>query len=193
MGEKSGFFHGKAFLNLLRIAGILISLGCGAVAILNLFGSTIKLNPIEILVSIYICFFGLLSIVGELKIVFIIQWFKFMAPFIGFGFYYVFFGVLLFVRNHWYNYLVGAFAIGLGVIYIIVGCAGVERMDASDIAKREQRDKAEKYAVSTAANAAASQNTAENREKLAAAAAAENGKKSNPFDNDNPFNGGSAY
>jgi len=34
----------------------------------------------------------------------------------------------------------------------------------------------------------AAQNTAENRQRLA-----ENGGKANPFDNDNPFQGGNAY
>jgi hypothetical protein len=79
----------------------------------------------------------------------------------------------------------GCVGIGLGVIYVIVGAFGVKRMDLSDEADRKQKDAAVKYAANKAVDTAA-----DNKEALASAAVAENGGKSNPFNNDNPFQGG---
>lgn len=84
--------------------------------------------------------------------------------------------------------MVGCIGCGVGVVYIIVGAFGVKRMDISNKAKRDQQDAAVKYASNKAVDTAI-----DNRESLTAAATAENGGKQNPFDNENPFQGGSAY
>lgn len=84
--------------------------------------------------------------------------------------------------------MAGCIGCALGIIYIIVGAFGVKRMDVSDKAHREQKDAAVKYATNKAVDTAI-----DNREALTSAATAENGGKQNPFDNDNPFQGGSAY
>lgn len=192
--DNGGFFKSKAFRNIVRIVGILVALACCAISVLGLFSSLIKVNPIQIIISVYIVILAFLAIAAELKIMFILKWFFFMAPFVGLGLYYIFFSVLLFTRDLWYNYLVGAVGIALGVIYCIFGCIGLKRIDGSDDVFEKQKKKAEKRAVSSAVNQAEKNNTAENRQALSNAAQAENGqKKSNPFDNDNPFNGNSAY
>lgn len=78
------------------------------------------------------CIFALLAIAGELKISFILKWFKFLAPFLSFGIFYIFLGLYLVLRKWWPCILVGCLAAGLGVLYIIVGVAGVERVEKKD-------------------------------------------------------------
>ena len=181
-------FKSKSFQNILRLVGIIVALGVAVTSVLLFVFSPFTLNVFNIIACVYLVIFSLLAVAGELKIVFVIQWFKFMANYFGFGLFYVFIGLFLF-RGSWWAFFVGAVAMGLGVIYIICFAFGLDRnIDVSDKAKKAQNEQAVKYATNTAAEQAAAQNTSENRQRLA-----ENGGKANPFDNDNPFQGGNAY
>lgn len=194
MGIKD-FFQKPAFLYFLQIAGIIISLGAGATAILVLIFAPISLNPLTIVSSVYLCLLAAIAIVAEFKIMFILRWFFFLVPYIGLGFYYVFFGLFTMFRQVWWSYLVGAVVIAFGVLDIVVGIVGLERIPGAMLPTWQEAPKSSNNTVAMAATAN------EHKEVLQRADAAETGSappppsrplpsqpKQNPFDQGNPFN-----
>jgi len=110
--------------------------GC-AVTILGIF-DFINNGPVEFqqaILDIYRIIFGILIILAELRITYLLAWFSFLLYFIGMGAFDIFVGGLALGTDHAYEYVVTAVLCTIGILYCGVGCccSGVEANTQSHV------------------------------------------------------------
>jgi len=117
-GEKTGCF-GLTSLQILRILGGLCGIVIIALGIVTMVdaGGSVKawVN------GFYQICFGILIVAAELRISYVLQWFTFLTVFLGFGAFYIFVGGLA-LGSEWYEYVLGAIFIFVGIVYCGLAC-----------------------------------------------------------------------
>lgn len=83
---------------------------------------TLSLNPRNAINAIYSILFGSLMVICEARWVKVLKHFYFLQLFLGLGAFYIFVGGLA-LGGAWYQYVVGAVSIGVGLIYFVLGVA----------------------------------------------------------------------
>ena len=121
-------------------------------------------------------------ILAEFKFQFFIRWFLFLGPYIGLGLFYIFVAIFTVGNGSWWQILVAAICGAIGFIYVMMGFVGQDRgITTAVITQQQARDATVGYAVSKASDMSASE------KRAIMTTAMEEGRRNNPFENDNPF------
>ncbi len=117
-------------IQLLRLVGGICGVLVLVLGILSLIGS--GLSPRQVINGIYLCIFGLLMVISELRIEKVLGHFAFMKHFFGLGMFYIFVGGLC-LNSDWWKYALAAALLAVGIVYMFLGCCNRKMGDGNDI------------------------------------------------------------
>ena len=85
----------------------------------------------DVVLDLYRIVFGGLIMVAELRLRRMLVWFSFLLYYVGLGLFYIFVGGLA-TGSDWYEYILAAIAVSIGIAYCGVGCC------CGDVERRQQ-------------------------------------------------------
>jgi len=108
------------WLGVMRFIGGILGL---LIVILGVIGIVTigSFDPRTFIDNCYQVLFGILIILAELRLARWLKFFTFLCSYAGLGVFYIFVGGLA-LGDQWYNYVLAALFVTLGIIYINIGC-----------------------------------------------------------------------
>lgn len=162
----------------LRVVGGL----CGAAVVaLGIYSISESGDLRNIVANVYRIIFGLLVIIAEFRMVFLLQWFSFLTFFSGLGAFYIFIGGLA-LGSEWYEIALAITMCAMGFIYLGSACVCSEyaHQHQEETAKKVMRNESTETSDSSVHGHDAGASTSPYREM-------EDGDSRRTKLNDNPF------
>lgn len=158
-------------MHLIRLIGFITGIVVLILGVLILIGSA--LSPRQIINGIYQIIFGLFIMICELRLKLILSHFYFLTHFLGLGLFYIFVGGLA-LGGEWYQITVACVLLGMGIIYMGLGCMnrrmGDEYIISKSGAAAANKSAANKSVSKSSKDRAASSSTTDKLAKAAVSA-----------------------
>ncbi|CAG9329550.1 unnamed protein product [Blepharisma stoltei] len=132
---------GRNWRRTLRITSIILAILLIALGIFN-FGTIDLGDPINVILPVYYVFFGLMMIGAEVPCNFLLQKFLFISGYFGRGIFYIFVGTLCIRYHTVFQFIVAAFLMGVGIIYIFSSCSSCYKNFAAQNDQMKQEEEA---------------------------------------------------
>jgi len=124
------------WLGILRVIGGLLGVLIIVLGIIGIIGSFSGFSPRTFVDDCYQVIFGLFIVLAELRFERALRFFSFLCSFAGLGLFYIFVGGLA-LGGEWYNYVLAAAFLTIGVVYTGMGCCYRKEMYPAKPAERK--------------------------------------------------------